>query len=102
MLPESAYVVNVGRGSSINQEAIAKALNEGRLAGAALDVFDVEPLPKDDPLWETKNLILTPHNSGKMTLEYTRSKNVDMLCENFKNYLAGDKMLYSVDLKLGY
>lgn len=102
MLPETAYVVNVGRGSAIQQEAIAKALNEGRLAGAALDVLEVEPLPPEDSLWDTKNLIITPHNSGQLTLAYTRDKNVDMFCSNLQPYLAGESMAFSVDVLLGY
>ena len=60
LLPEDAYVVNVGRGSAIDQEALMEALNGGHLAGAALDVCVPEPLPKDHPLWDTKNLLLTP------------------------------------------
>lgn len=102
MLPETAYVVNVGRGSAIEQEAIAKALNEGRLAGAALDVLEVEPLPPEDSLWDTKNLIITPHNSGQLTLAYTRNRNVEMFCHNLQPYLAGEPMEYRVDTKLGY
>jgi phosphoglycerate dehydrogenase-like enzyme len=63
-LPPHAYVVNVGRGSTVDEAALAAALAEGRLAGAALDVTAVEPLPADSPLWHARNLLLTPHAAG--------------------------------------
>lgn len=63
-LPDHAYVVNVGRGNSIDEEALVAALAEGRLAGAGLDVTSVEPLPADSPLWTAANLLLTPHGAG--------------------------------------
>ena len=60
LLPADAYVINVGRGTAVDQAPLIEALNSGRLAGAALDVMDPEPLPKDDPLWDAQNMILTP------------------------------------------
>jgi phosphoglycerate dehydrogenase-like enzyme len=63
-LPAHALVVNVGRGSTVDEPALLEALTEGRIAGAALDVTDVEPLPADSPLWEARNLVLTPHAAG--------------------------------------
>jgi len=102
LLPEKALVINVGRGSAIEQEPLMEALNTGKLAGAALDVMVPEPLPEDHPLWETKNLILTPHISGNMTLGYTCDVNVDLFCENLANYAAGRPMHSVVDRKLGY
>ena len=75
-LPETSFVINIGRGNAVDENALADALNHGKLAGAALDVFAAEPLPKNSPLWETKNLIITPHCSGKMTLAYTRDRSV--------------------------
>ena len=63
-LPEHAYVVNVGRGSTLDETALAAALRSGALAGAALDVTEVEPLPADSELWDTPNLIITPHAAG--------------------------------------
>ena len=70
----------MGRGTAVDQTALADALNAGKLAGAALDVMDPEPLPKDDPLWDAKNLIITPHVSGNMTLGYTCEQAVDLFC----------------------
>lgn len=64
LLPPSARFVNVGRGATVDEEALADALRSGRLAGAALDVMETEPLPADSPLWDLPNLILTPHVAG--------------------------------------
>ena len=102
LLPEDAYVVNVGRGSAIDQEALMEALNGGHLAGAALDVVDPEPLPENDPLWDTKHLILTPHISGNLTLGYTCDRNVELFCEDLRNYAAGRRLKRLVDRKIGY
>lgn len=102
LLPADAYVINVGRGTAIEQEPLMEALNSGKLAGAALDVMDPEPLPGEHPLWNTKNLILTPHVSGNMTLGYTCDINVDMFCADLANYAAGRPLNGFVDRKLGY
>jgi phosphoglycerate dehydrogenase-like enzyme len=63
-LPRHAFVVNVGRGSTVDEPALVAALTEGRIAGAALDVTEVEPLPAESPLWDAPNLLLTPHAAG--------------------------------------
>ncbi len=102
LLPESAILVNVGRGSAIDQDALMDALNAGRLAGAALDVMTPEPLPADHPLWTTKNLLITPHVAGNMTLGYTCSKTVSMFCDDLENYAEGRPLKHLVDLKRGY
>ena len=102
LLPADACVINVGRGTAIDQDALMDALNNGRLSGAALDVMDPEPLPADHPLWTTKNLILTPHVSGNMTLGYTCNVNVDMFCEDLANYAAGRPLKNLVDRTRGY
>ena len=102
LLPKDAYIINVGRGTAVEQEPLIEALNEGRIAGAALDVMDPEPLPHDHPLWSAKNLILTPHVSGNMTLGYTCDTNVAMFCEDLKNYAAGKPLNGFVDRTKGY
>ena len=102
LLPKDAYIINVGRGTAIEQEPLIEALNEVRIAGAALDVMDPEPLPHDHPLWSAKNLILTPHVSGNMTLGYTCDTNVAMFCEDLKNYAAGKPLNGFVDRTKGY
>lgn len=102
LLPPEAFVINVGRGTAIDQDALAEALNEGKLSGAALDVADPEPLPQGHPLWTAKNLILTPHISGNLTLAYTRDLNVEMFCQDLENYAAGRPLQGLVDRTRGY
>ena len=102
LLPENAIVVNVGRGTAIEQDALMDALNEGRIAGAALDVMVPEPLPKNHPLWTTKNLLLTPHCAGNFSLGLTEDLNVDRFCENLVLYSKGEPMKHLVDRELGY
>lgn len=102
LMPEGAYIVNVGRGSAIDEDALADNLESGHLAGAALDVFQTEPLPADNRLWKTKNLLITPHVAGNMTLPYTKDKNVNMFLEDLRNYKEGRPLRYLVDRSLGY
>ena len=102
LLPEDAFVVNVGRGSAIDEKALTDALNEGKLAGAALDVMQTEPVPADSPLRTAKNILLTPHCAGQMTLDYTREKSVEMFCEDLENYLSGKALVYGVSKERGY
>ena len=102
LLPKGAYVINVGRGTAIDQDALIKALDSGHLAGAALDVVVPEPLPADHPLRKAKNLLLTPHVAGNMTLGYTCERNVQLFCENLENYAAGRPMHHLVDRRKGY
>ena len=84
------------------REALAEALDGGRIAGAALDVVDPEPLPRDHFLWDTKNLVLTPHVSGNLTLDSTCDLNVEMFCRDLENYGAGRPLSRLVDRKRGY
>lgn len=101
-LSPKTFVVNVGRGSAIDQPALVAALNEGRIAGAALDVMTPEPLPVDDPLYDAKAVILTPHISGNMSLGRTCDLNVDMFCRNLKRYFTGQPLHHLVDRSVGY
>lgn len=101
-LDPHVIVVNVGRGDAIDQDALIDALNEGRLAGAALDVTSPEPLPVDHPLWTAKNVLITPHVSGKMSAAVTRDLNAEKFCMNLKAYCEGGKMTSIVDRRLGY
>ena len=102
LLPEGAYVLNVGRGAAIDQDALIDALNSGHLAGAALDVVVPEPLPADHPLRGAKNLLLTPHVAGNTTLPYTQQRTVDMFLEDLENYAAGKPLRHVVDRKRFY
>lgn len=102
MLSEKTFVINVGRGKVIDQDALIEALNEGAIAGAALDVVYPEPLPEDSPLWTAKNLILTPHISGDMGLPYTVDRTVEIFCDNLRRYARGEELTHVVDVKTGY
>lgn len=102
LLKKSTLLINVGRGSCLDQQALIDALNSGNLAGAALDVFRTEPIPQEDPVWETRNLIITPHCSGQMTLPYTRDTLVDMFCENLGRFCQGQPLLHRIDRNLAY
>ena len=102
LLPRGAFVVNVGRGTAIEQAPLIEALNSGALGGAALDVMDPEPLPPDHPLWSARNLILTPHVSGNMTLGYTCDRNVELFCRDLENYAAGRPLEGLIDRTRGY
>ena len=90
----SALLVNTARGGVVDQAALRRALIEGEIAGAALDVTDPEPLPADDPLLEAPNLIVVPH-VGSATVR-TRAKMAEMAVENLLAALAGDPMPYAV------
>ena len=102
LLPAGAYVLNVGRGTALDQDALIDALNSGHLAGAALDVVVPEPLPADHPLRAARNLLLTPHVAGNTTLPYTRQRTVDMFLEDLDNYCAGKPLAHLVDRKRFY
>lgn len=101
MLPDKAVVVNVGRGSVIVQSALEKELRKGRLS-AALDVFEVEPIPQEDTIWTCPNLLITPHVAGNMTLPYTVRRIVDMFLENLDSYMEGSDLKHRVNLEKGY
>ena len=102
LLPRDAYLVNVGRGSAIDQRALEALLRSGHLAGAALDVFEEEPLPRDSGLWDCPRLLVTPHVAGNMTLAYTVDRIIDQFLEDFENYCAGRPLAHLVDRKTGY
>ena len=101
-MPQGAYIVNVGRGSAIDEDALADCLDNGHLGGAALDVFRTEPLPENSRLWKTENLLITPHIAGNLTLDHTLNKNVDMFVEDLENYLSGRPLKNAVDRSRGY
>ncbi|HET7202542.1 MAG TPA: D-2-hydroxyacid dehydrogenase [Steroidobacteraceae bacterium] len=95
-----AYFFNVGRGQSVDQQALIDALKSGRLGGAGLDVTDPEPLPPGNALWSLPNVILTPHVSTRSDLG--DAARLAVVRENLRRYVAGDKMLSVVDTRKGY
>jgi phosphoglycerate dehydrogenase-like enzyme len=96
----SAYVVNVSRGDLVDEAALASALRERRIAGAALDVFVEEPLPQDSPLWDLENLLITPHTAGLTDKMWER--HYALIAENLRRFDGGEQLLGSVDKQRGY
>jgi phosphoglycerate dehydrogenase-like enzyme len=95
-----ARLINVGRGQLVDEEALIRALDEKRIAGAGLDVTYTEPLPKESRLWILDNVILSPHLSWAM--ENYLSHATHLFCKNLRRYLSGKKLLNMVDPKRGY
>jgi phosphoglycerate dehydrogenase-like enzyme len=95
-----ACLINVGRGQLVDEAALADALRERRIGGAALDVFEQEPLPKDSPLWDLDNVLITPHTGGLSAKLWERQ--YDLFSENLRRYLAGRSLLAVVDKQRGY
>ena len=83
-----AYFCNVGRGKVVDEAALVEALRDGRLSGAALDVFEVEPLPEDSPLWEMENVVISAHTTDVVP-GIINAAQADLFCENLRRYLAG-------------
>lgn len=102
LLKENAIVLNVGRGTAIDTDALTEALCAGRIGGAALDVTDPEPLPKEHTLWSAPNTIITPHVSGGFSLPETLEQIVDIFAVNLRHYLAGEPLENVVDMETGY
>ncbi|GAA1842717.1 D-2-hydroxyacid dehydrogenase [Pseudonocardia ailaonensis] len=100
LLPGNALVVNVGRGGLVVEPDLVAALREGRIAGAALDVFEIEPLPAASPLWGMDNVIVSPHMSGDVA--GWRGMLRDQFLENLARYRAGEPLHNVVDKTLGY
>lgn len=97
-LSSHAVVMNVGRGSAVDEDALLKALQENKIAGAVLDVFEEEPLPKEHPFWEVPNLIMTFHTSAPSLPEDIAK----IFIENYQLYIEGKPLKYAVDFEKGY
>jgi phosphoglycerate dehydrogenase-like enzyme len=96
----SAYLVALGRGGQVDEDALLHALREKHIAGAVLDVFNTEPLPQESPLWGAPNLVITPHIAGD-TGRYT-DLIVELFTENLRRYLADEDLLNVYDPEKGY
>ena len=96
----AAWIVNIARGAIIDEAALVEALRAKRVAGAALDVFEKEPLPAESPLWSFENVILTPHTSGDSPRVQERT--LALFAENLRRYKAGEPLLNRVDFAAGY
>ena len=97
-----AILLNVGRGSVVDHDALYDAVHSGQLYGAALDVTEPEPLPADHPLWREPNVFITPHVSGGFSLPRTLDNIADIFVHNLKNYAAGRPLDNQVSRKTLY
>ena len=97
-LPSHALVINVGRGSAMDESALIEALNQNKIGGAVLDVFEQEPLPKEHPFWTTPNLLMTFHTSAPSLPEDI----TNLFIENYELLIKGKSLKHQVDFERGY
>ena len=95
-----ACLINVGRGTQVHEGALVEALRAGRIAGAALDVFEREPLPTDSPLWSVQNLLITPHTAGLTEKLWLR--HYELFSKNLRHYIAREPLEFVVNKRKGY
>jgi D-2-hydroxyacid dehydrogenase (NADP+) len=100
LMKPSAYFLNVSRGTLVDEPALISALEQRKIAGAALDVASQEPLPPENPLWKLDNAFITPHMSA--VSEHLWERQTDLLMENLERWFAGEELLNRVDLNRGY
>ena len=100
LMKTGACLINVGRGALVDEPALARALREKRIGGAALDVFPKEPHPVDSPLWDVPNLLITPHTAA--LTEKLWERHYSLFSENLQRYLSGSPLLAIVDKRRGY
>lgn len=99
-MKSTGVLINIARGAVVDEAALVRALKEGWIAGAALDVFEQEPLPAESELWGLENVVLSPHISGGTEIYNRRA--VAIFCENLRRYLAGESLLNRADPERGY
>ena len=102
LLKHSAILINVGRGTAVDSDALSDALYAGKAGGAALDVTDPEPLPPDHPLWNAPNTIITPHVSGEWEVPENTERVLDIVYDNLRRFTAGQPLRNVVDRTTGY
>ena len=95
MLPEGAILINIARGAVVDEAALIESLQSGHVGGAALDVFEEEPLPIESPLWDMPNVLVSPHSASTSDRENERI--VDIFCANLRSYLDGQPMQNVLD-----
>ncbi|MGH9485773.1 MAG: D-2-hydroxyacid dehydrogenase, partial [Terriglobales bacterium] len=100
LLPPHAFLINLGRGTALDETSLIAALASGRLAGAALDVFAREPFPSDSPLWRCPRLLITPHVAA--AVPDTWDQQVQLVARHLRNFLAGQPLSPQVDKARGY
>lgn len=102
LMKKSAILINVGRGSALVESDLIQVLKEGYFQGVSLDVTEIEPLPKNNPLWNFPNVQITPHISGGYFSSANYSNVIAVVKDNIIRYVRGDKPVHIVDKKLGY
>lgn len=102
VMKPSAIVINVGRGPVIDESALIRALQQKRIAGAALDVFEEEPLPRDHPFWDMGNVLLSPHCTDRTVNPDWVDLSMQCFIDNFHRYTNGESLMNIVDKKAGY
>lgn len=102
LMKDTAILINVGRGTAVDTDALCRALMDGKLGGCCLDVTDPEPLPEEHPIWEAPRTMITPHISGQYHLQETFERIVKIAAANLDNYLNGRPMVNIVDRSTGY
>lgn len=100
LLPQGAYIYNIGRGAVIDEEALLDALQSGHLGGAGLDVFTEEPLREGHPFWSMENVLITPHMGANTPWDHDVAAEIFM--ENLRRFVAGEPLRNRVDLEKGY
>ena len=100
LLPKGAVIINIGRGALVDEPALVAALQSGHLGGAALDVFAVEPLPKESPLWSMPNVLVSPHSASTSDRENARL--TELFCQNLRRFLEGAPLRNVLDIKRLY
>lgn len=98
-MKKSSIFINVGRGLNVDEEALLKALESKQIAGAVLDVFQTEPLPADNKLWNLENVFITPHVSGYVE---DNARLIEIFTNNYKKFHAGEELDYLIDFKRGF
>ena len=93
----TAYLINISRGSVVDLADLTRALQEGVVAGAGLDVFEQEPLPSDHPLWDMENVLITPHMASGSNSPHISARRIALMAENLKRYQAGEPLHNVVD-----
>ena len=99
-MKRGAVLINVARGLVVREAALVEALQSGQLAGAGLDVTEVEPLPPSSELWDLPNIIITPHVGAQAA--YRADDTTNLIAENLRRYLAGEPLYNLVDKRLGF
>lgn len=99
-MKDGVYIVNIARGSIIDEKALINNLRSGKVKKAALDVFEIEPLPNDSPLWEMDNVIISPHNSWSSEMNHRRR--YEIVYNNMKRYIHEEDLINVIDLSRGY